>query len=189
MLPFLQCFLPVQATHVTPPRPQAPSLGVVTQVVPWQQPVQFDELQVGGGVTQAEPLQVCPVAQATHAAPPEPQAPCALPFAQAPPAVQHPAQFAGLHGFTTLLHSPPPPGRALQEAMMPPAVQSLQVAPPEPHAPALVPGKQANEPFDWAAQQPVEQIDAQLWPEHVPAALAELQPWPPWQRGPQTGVN
>jgi len=187
VLPFLQCFLPVQTWHVTPPRPQAASLGVVMQVVPWQQPVQLAGVQVGGGLTQAEPLQTCPVAQATHAAPPEPQAPCALPFAQAPPVVQQPAQFAGPQGVTTLLHWPPPPGSALHCAWnRPPFVQSVQVAPAEPQAPTFVPGLQVSAPLAAAVQHPVGQIEAHVVPEQVPLAELLLQVWPPWQRGPQT---
>jgi hypothetical protein len=44
-------------------------------------------------VLQVEPTAV----QLVHAAPPEPHAPAVKPSAHALPAVQQPAQFAGLH--------------------------------------------------------------------------------------------
>lgn len=44
----LQCFLPWQATHCEPLIPHWASLVVVTQVLPWQQPVQLFGVQVAG---------------------------------------------------------------------------------------------------------------------------------------------
>jgi hypothetical protein len=71
--PPLQLWFVPQATQVAPAVAELPhsalvSVETVTQVVPWQQPKQFDALQVAVEA-QTPPWQLWPVPHAVHAAP------------------------------------------------------------------------------------------------------------------------
>jgi hypothetical protein len=111
-MPFEQACSTPQSEHASPFAPQValdcsrPSM----QVVPWQQPAQFQGPQsvgspwpassstVSTGPTQVPLVQLASASQRWQAWPPPPQAKGAVPDWQIPEALQHPPQVWGPQG-------------------------------------------------------------------------------------------
>ena len=196
-----QVWFELQVVQAWPPKPQVVLPVPVRQVLPLQQPVQFDELQVCA-VTHWPPpnpvaWQVWFELQLVHAWPAEPQEDALVPVRQVLP-LQQPLQVSALQG--TPESVPPSEACVPPSSVIPPSASavtqdpSIQVSPvpqlmhtlpPAPHWPLVLPGLQrpnvSRQPSQVPEHAPFSQVEppVQTWQGMPPIPQALLLVGPP----------